>query len=157
MAVLTRTPKFEVSPIRAARMRRRRFPWYFEMDSATLFMAGVTLLALTSLLYLLQTSRVSVLGYEIQQTQLQQTEAGRLTENLRYEIQKRESLPAVEEYARTKLKMRPVSEYEYVRVPVKPGELRGAQRSLGEPERPRPESSISTSGTSPALIERRAR
>lgn len=132
MAVMTRAPKFESSPIRAARARRQRFPWYFEMDSATLFMAGVTLLGLTCLLYLLQTSRVSVLGYEIQQVQLRQNEAERMSENLSYQIQQKESLPAVEAHARKKLKMQPVEKYQYVRVPVKPNELRGTSRSREE-------------------------
>lgn len=127
MAILTRPRKFEGSPIRAAQERRQRFPWYFEMDSATLFMAGVTLLALTCLLYLLQTSRVATLGYEIQQAQLGQTEGRRTEEQLRHDIGAKESLPVVELHARTRLKMQPVKEYEYMKIRVKPGELRRDQ------------------------------
>ncbi len=127
MAVLTRTTRFDARPIRAARERRERFPWYFEMDSATLFMVGVTLLALTCLLYLLQTSRVAVLGYQIQQVQTQRVEEERRTGNLEYEIGVREGLPAVEEYARKELKMRPAENYRYMRVRVRPGELRAAE------------------------------
>ncbi|MDP9383091.1 MAG: hypothetical protein M3Q29_23715 [Chloroflexota bacterium] len=144
MAVLTRAPRFESSPIQAARRRRQRLPWYFEMDSATLFMAGVTLLGLTCLLYLLQTSRVSVLGYEIQQTQIEQKQAARTTENLRYQIEQRESLPAVEQYARTRLKMSPVKEYKYIRVPVNPDELRLPPRRAGRQGPVVPQSSVLT-------------
>ena len=126
MAMLTRAPRFESSPIQAARDRRQRFPWYFEMDSAGLFIAGVVLLGLACLLYLLQTGRVAVLGYEIQQTQLRYAAAEREMETLEYEIATRESLSAVEKHAREKLRMRPVEKYEYVRVPVAPGELRAA-------------------------------
>ena len=126
MAVMTRTPRFEPAPIRAARARHRKFPWYFEMDAPTLFMAGVTLLALTCLLYLLQTSRVAVLGYQIQQAQVRQVREGRLTDQLRYAIGERESLPAVKKYARERLKMRPVERYEYVKVPVAPEDLQPA-------------------------------
>lgn len=126
MAVATRPGRFERNPIRAARERRARFPWYFEMDSATLFMAGVTLLCLTCLLYLLQTGRVSVLGYEIQQVQLRRTEALREADTLQDEIQRLQSLDTVERYARTRLKMVPVEEYEYVRATVRPEELRAA-------------------------------
>ncbi len=115
MAVIARPRRIERNPVRAARERRQRFPWYFEMDSAVLFMAGVALLCLTCLLYLLQTSRVAVLGYEIQSVQSQQAEARRQMENLKYEIDRRQSLPAVEQYARTKLHMRPITnDYEYV-------------------------------------------
>ena len=110
MAVWTRPRRFESSPIRTAQVRRQRFPWYFEMDSATLFMVGVTLLALTCLLYLLQTSRVATLGYQIQQTQLGQAEGRRTEEELRHEIDLKESLPAVEQHARTRLKMTQVKE-----------------------------------------------
>ncbi len=126
MAVLTRTrsPRFQSSPIRTARTQRERFPWYFEMNSATLFMVGVTLLSLTCLLYLLQTSRVAVLGYEIQQVHLEQAAAKREAENLMYERDSRESLPTIETYARLRLKMQRVEQYRYVRVPVRPGELR---------------------------------
>ena len=126
MAVLTRTrsPRFQSSPIRTARTQRERFPWYFEMNSATLFMVGVTLLSLTCLLYLLQTSRVAVLGYEIQQVHLEQAAAKREAENLKYERDSRESLPTIETYARLRLKMQRVEQYRYVRVPVRPGELR---------------------------------
>ena len=126
MAVLTRTPKFQSSPIRAARTQRERFPWYFEMSSATLFMVGVTLLSLTCLLYLLQTSRVAVLGYEIQQVQIQQEAAKREAENLMYERDNLESLPTIEKYARLRLEMRRVEDYTYVRVPVQPAELRAS-------------------------------
>ncbi|MBA2363853.1 MAG: hypothetical protein H0V86_10015 [Chloroflexia bacterium] len=134
MAVLTRTrtPKFQSSPIRTARTQRERFPWYFEMNSATLFMVGVTLLSLTCLLYLLQTSRVAVLGYEIQQVQIQQTAAKREAENLMYERDGRESLPTIEKYARLRLKMQRVERYTYVRVPVRPGELRALDQATGE-------------------------
>ncbi len=132
MALLTRASRFESTPIRAAQARRQRFPWYFEMDSATLFMAGVTLLGLTCLLYLLQTSRVSVLGYEIQQVQLRQNEAARMSENLSYQIQSKESLAAVEQHARKKLKMQPVKEYEYLQVRVKPVELRASEPATEE-------------------------
>lgn len=123
MAVLTRTRRLEHAPIRAARVRRRRFPWYFEMDSAVLFMVGVSLLALTCLLYLIQTSRVAVLGYEIQHVQMQQAAADREADVLRNEIARKESLPAVELYARTKLGMKPVERFTYVRVKVAPQEL----------------------------------
>lgn len=123
MAVLTRPRRIERAPIRAARVRRRRFPWYFEMDSAVLFMAGVSLLALTCLLYLIQTSRVAVLGYEIQYVQMQQAAAVRDADALRNAIARKESLPAVETYARTKLGMKPVEKFTYVRVKVAPREL----------------------------------
>ncbi|MEJ7652427.1 MAG: hypothetical protein WKH64_03260 [Chloroflexia bacterium] len=49
----------------AARAGRRRYPHYFEMDSPTLFMVGAAILALTCLLYLVQSSRVTMLGYQV--------------------------------------------------------------------------------------------
>jgi hypothetical protein len=126
MAVITRgASRFERSPIRAARARRRRFPWYFELDSPTLFMIGVTLLSLTCLLYLLQTSRVATLGYEIQEAQQGQRSAARAADNLRYEIAARESLIAVERHALTRLHMERVEEYEHLPARVTPEELRG--------------------------------
>lgn len=134
MALWTRTAGFEENPVRAARARRQRFPWYFEMDSATLFMVGVTMLALICLLYLLQTSRVATLGYEIQQTQLKQEQAAREADSLRHQIAVKESLGAVESHARTRLKMRPVREWEYMPAPVNRNELRVLD---GEPGRAR--------------------
>ncbi len=128
MAVMTRNTRFQPAPIQAARLRRRKFPWYFEMDSAALFMAGVTLLSLTCLLYLLQTSRVAVLGYEIQEVQAQQVQAEREAENLSYQVNALESLPVIEAHARKKLGMKPVAEYEYVRMNVSPAELRAPVR-----------------------------
>ena len=134
MAVITRAPRFEQRPVQAARARRRKFPWYFEMDSATLFMAGVTLLSLTCLLYLLQTSRVAVLGYEIQQAQIERARETRRADELRYAISRRESLPAVEKYARTKLGMRPVQRYEYIKARISPTDLQ--PRRAASPQTP---------------------
>lgn len=128
MAVLTRTRKFEKAPIKSARAKRQRFPWYFEMDSSILFMVGVALLALTCLLYLLQTSRVSLLGYEIQNVQAQQDEQTRISHNLQYELDSRESLSSVRSYATKKLKMHPVTgDYEYVTVNLTAKEIEALQ------------------------------
>ncbi|ACZ42521.1 hypothetical protein Tter_1615 [Thermobaculum terrenum ATCC BAA-798] len=125
MAVISsRSRTFNPRPITAAKVKRRRFPMYFEMDSASMFIGGVTLLALTCLLYLVQTTRVSVLGYQIQQVQAQQAEAQRETDNLIYQISLKQSLPEIERYAREKLKMRPIREYKYLPVNVRPEDLK---------------------------------
>ncbi len=97
------------------------------MDSPTLFMVGAAILALTCLLYLVQSSRVTMLGYQVQDVQNQQVEVARRAGALEYEIGLKEDLAGVERHAREKLQMHRTEEYVYLRVRVSPADLRAAE------------------------------
>lgn len=122
-------------PISAARRRRERFPWYFDMSSATVLVVSVVLISLVSLLYLIQTSQIATTGYELGRLDLQKEELLREQQQLQYSVSQYQNLGQIEATARDKLGMvRPMtSTYLPVLLPEQNGEMKAGGSGVLSP------------------------
>lgn len=104
----------EYPPIERLNPRRRLVPtgsW------RTLFVPGLVLVSLISLLYLGQTSDVASTGYDIVDLQTEQHQYQMKNEQLRFQIAQLESLDRIDHEASSRLHMGPPNHVVYVTAP----------------------------------------
>jgi cell division protein FtsL len=102
-----------------ANERRVKLEAYLELDPAIRFVIALALVAAISLLYLVQTSTVTQLNYEVQRGAVERTKLVRAQQELQLEIARAQALPQIEQVARTRLQMVPVGDqYRYLEVPA---------------------------------------
>jgi len=104
----------QVPSIERTHHRRRLVP---ALPRRALFVPGLILIALVSLLYLSQTSDLAGTGYDIADLQSQQQQLQMQNEQLRLQIDQLESLDRVDKEASTRLHMGPPSHVIYVTAP----------------------------------------
>ncbi len=109
------------------------------LNNALMFVLIALTISIVGLLYLIQTSHVAGLGYEVSRLERQRMDVALENQRLTYEIARRQSLPAVETMARDDLGMQPMGEHIYLTVPAPasdqlelPSPQEGRTRSLGE-------------------------
>lgn len=119
------------APVTTPRPRR--------LNNAMMFVLIALTISSIGLLYLLQTSHVAGLGFEVSRLERQRMDAALENQRLTYEIAKRQSLPAIEKMARDRLDMQPMTAHIYLTVPAPaseqlelPSPQEGRTRSLGE-------------------------
>lgn len=105
------------------------------LNTAALFTIVVLTIATVGLLYLVQTSRVAGLGYEV--TRLEQERTAQALENQRlsYEVARLQALPAIEQVAVGQLGMQPVEDFIFLTVPVPPDDGVPQATAAPTPER----------------------
>ncbi|HMA34977.1 MAG TPA: hypothetical protein VKY74_10920 [Chloroflexia bacterium] len=105
-------------PVSDVRERRAKLDAYLELDPAIRFVIALGLVAAISLLYLVQTSSVTELNYEVQQQVVEHTKLVHERQDLQIQIAHAQALPAIEQAARTRLQMVPVGDnFRYLPVP----------------------------------------
>jgi cell division protein FtsL len=98
------------------------------MNGATMVAIAAIALTVIGILYLIQTSEVAQLGYDMSRLQSQRDSMTLEISELEYELARYESLQTIEEYAVTRLGMAPMTNYEFIEVQAP------AQRELVLPE-----------------------
>lgn len=101
---------------RRTRSQARAPRRYFALNGAAMVTIAGVALSIIGILYLVQTSHVAKLGYEL--SRLQQRRDALAIENARlgYEVAKQESLDAVAQIATEELGMIPLSRYRFLEV-----------------------------------------
>jgi cell division protein FtsL len=100
---------------------------YFVINGATMVVIAAIALTVIGILYLIQTSQVAQLGYDLSRLQTQRDAMTLEISELEYEVARYESLQTVENVATDRLGMTPMSNYAFI-------ELREpAQRNLEIP------------------------
>lgn len=108
----------EVKPVEAVRARRLTLTSYLQLDPAIRFVIALALVATISLFYLVQTSNVTELNYQVQNLQNEHTQLVRDHQTLQLAIARAQSLTHIRDVAVNKLHMVPVGDqYEYLGVP----------------------------------------
>ncbi|TVR75100.1 MAG: hypothetical protein EA415_04535 [Sphaerobacteraceae bacterium] len=87
---------------------------YIIINGATMVAIAAIALTLIGILYLVQTSQVAQLGYDLSRLQTQRDAATLEISELEYEIARYESLQTVEEVATSQLGMTPLSNYAFI-------------------------------------------
>ena len=113
-------------PISLAKQRRARAPWAFELGPVTLAFATIVVVAMTSLLYLTQASRVAATGYDISAALERRARLERQGQALRVQEARAQALSRVEADATGKLGMVPAGPPEYLRVGAPPVDVEAA-------------------------------
>jgi cell division protein FtsL len=91
------------------------------INSAGLFTIVALAIMTIGLLYLVQTSHVASLGYEVSRLEQERLEKSLENQQLTYDIARQQSLPAIERIAREDLEMEPVEQVGtrlYITVPA---------------------------------------
>lgn len=101
---------------------------YIDMNGATMVSIAAIALTVIGLLYLIQTSQVAQLGYDMSRLQSREDALALEISELQYEVARYESLHTVEEMAEQRLGMVPMTNYEFIDV------QEPAQRELSLPE-----------------------
>ncbi len=101
---------------------------YLVMNGATMVAIAAIALTVIGILYLIQTSEVAQLGYDLSRLQTQRDALTLEISELEYELARYESLQTVEEVALTRLGMTPMSNYEFIEI------QEPAQRNLTIPQ-----------------------
>jgi cell division protein FtsL len=121
-----------VRPDRAPESRQR-------VSNPVLFLIVAATIAVVGLLYLIQTSQVAGLGYEVGRLETERLEKSRENQQLTYEVAGYEALPKIELAARGQLGMEPIDSNIFLSVPrpandelIVPAPETPRQRSLGE-------------------------
>lgn len=112
---------------KASARRRERQP-YIVMNGATMVSIAAVAITIIGLLYLIQTSEVAQLGYDMARLQSQRESLSLEISELEYELARHESLHTVEDVAVDRLGMTELSNYEFVQV------QEPAERDLSVPE-----------------------
>lgn len=89
---------------------------YLVMNGATMVAIAAIALTVIGILYLIQTSEVAQLGYDMSRLQTQRDTVTLEISELEYELARYESLQTVEEVAISRLGMTPMSNYEFVEI-----------------------------------------
>jgi cell division protein FtsL len=101
---------------------------YIVLNGATLVAIAAVALTVIGILYLIQTSEVAQLGYDMSRLQTQRETLTLEISELEYELARYESLQTVEQVAVTQLGMTPMTNYEFIEI------QEPAQRNLTLPE-----------------------
>jgi cell division protein FtsL len=101
---------------------------YIAINGATMVSIAAIALTIIGLLYLIQTSQVAELGYDMSRLQTQRDSLSLEISELQYEMARYESLQTVERVAEERLGMTPMTNYEFIAV------QEPAQRELTLPE-----------------------
>jgi len=102
--------------------RRVKLETYLSLDPAIRFLIALALVAAISLLYLVQTSSVTELNYDVQRQTAEHTKLIHEQQALQLDIARAQALPQLAQMARTQLKMVPVGDqYRYLNVPPETG------------------------------------
>jgi hypothetical protein len=105
-------------PVEAVRARRLSLATYLQLDPAIRFVIALGLVTAISLLYLVQTSTVTELNYDVQRLQVTHTQLLRDRQRLQLDIAAAQALPGIRDTAVHKLHMVPVGDqYNYLGVP----------------------------------------
>ncbi|HET7034163.1 MAG TPA: hypothetical protein VFI42_00630 [Thermomicrobiaceae bacterium] len=100
------------APARPRRARRG----YLMLNGAALVALAALFLGCIGILYLIQTSQVAQLGYQMSHLQTRYDELTDANEKLRYQIDRDHSLPVVQQVAITKLEMVPLHTFKFLQV-----------------------------------------
>ncbi|MER3404371.1 MAG: hypothetical protein C4289_03715 [Chloroflexota bacterium] len=120
-----------MQPVQAAKARRARYPFFFEMGPISLILVATLALALTGLLYATKAGRVATSGYYIRQLEQQRDALQREREQLLLRAAELQNLSRIEREAR-RLGMVPATSPEFAQsrpAPEVPPKL------SGEPDR----------------------
>lgn len=101
---------------------------YLIINGATMVAIAAIALTVIGILYLIQTSEVAQLGYDLSRLQTQRDTMTMEISELEHEVARYEALHTVEEVAVTQLGMTPMSNYEFIEI------QQPAQRNLTIPE-----------------------
>jgi cell division protein FtsL len=109
------------------------------INSALLFVIVVMTITMVGLLYLVQTSHVAGLGYEVSRLERERNDKSLETQRLTYEIAQKQALPQIERVALQDLRMQPMGDHIYLTVHAPsaaelttPTREEGRRRSLSE-------------------------
>lgn len=119
---------------------------YFEINGANMIAIAAIALTVIGILYLIQTSQVAQLGYDLSRLQTQRNSVTLEISELEYDVARYESLQTVEEVATDRLGMTPLSNYAFIdlRMP--------AERNLTIPDVAEPESRTFFEQVSDAIL-----
>lgn len=115
-------------PIYVAKLRRARAPWVFDFGPVALVFATIVIVAITSLLYLTQASRVAATGYDISSAGEQRAHLERQQQIMHMRIAELQALGRIEAEATSKLQMVPAPPAETLRVSDSPVDVEAAVR-----------------------------
>lgn len=101
---------------------------YFVMNGAIMVSIAAIAITLIGILYLVQTSQVAQLGYEMSRLQDRHDSLTMEISDLQYEVARYESLQTVEDVARDRLGMTDMANYNFIEVQQPPS------RELTPPE-----------------------
>jgi cell division protein FtsL len=101
---------------------------YLIINGATMVAIAAIALTVIGILYLIQTSEVAQLGYDLSRLQSQKDSMTLEVSELEYDVARYEALQTVEEVAVTQLGMTPMSNYEFIEIQAP------AERNLTIPE-----------------------
>jgi cell division protein FtsL len=104
-------------PVKRARIVRPETP---RVNNAVLFTIIVLTIGTIGLLYVIQTSQVAGLGYEVSRLERERTEKSLENQQLTYQVANYQALPRVQEVAIDDLGMQPMSDYIFITVPLPP-------------------------------------
>ncbi len=107
---------------------------YLIINGATMVAIAAIALTVIGILYLIQTSEVAQLGYDLSRLQSQRDTVTMEISELEYEVARYESLQTVEEVAVTQLGMTPMSNYEFIEI-QQPAERNLTIPAPAEPEK----------------------
>jgi len=117
-------------------------PLVRRVNNAWLFTLVAVAITTVGLLYLVQTSHVASLGYEVSRLERLRMEKSLENQQLTYDIARQQSLPAIERIARVDLDMQPIEQAGtrlYITIPLPadeelsvPASEAGASLSTGE-------------------------
>jgi hypothetical protein len=113
-------------PVSAVPVRTR-------ISNPVLFLIVAATIAVVGLLYLIQTSHVAGLGYEVSNLESQRMAKSLENQQLTYQVAGYEALPKIELAARGQLGMQPVDSHVFLTVPRPASD----ELSLPEPETPK--------------------
>ena len=102
-----------VATPRADRRERRR---YLRLNGASMVMIATIALSIIGILYLVQTSQVAQLGYQLSRLQKQHDELALENARIGYEIARYESIEKVQQVAIERLGMTPLKQYRFLTV-----------------------------------------
>jgi cell division protein FtsL len=101
---------------------------YFEINGATMVAIAAIALTVIGILYLIQTSQVAQLGYDLSRLQTQRNTVTLEISELEYEVARYESLQTIENVATDQLGMTPMTSYAFIDLQIP------AERNLAIPD-----------------------
>lgn len=109
------------------------------INNALMFVIVAMTITMVGLLYLVQTSHVAGLGYEVSRLERERNDKSLQNQRLTYEIAQKQALPQIERVALQDLRMQPMGDHIYLTVAAPPAaELatptreEGRRRTLSE-------------------------
>jgi hypothetical protein len=113
-------------PLYAARLRRARAAWVFDLRPEMLALATIIAISLTSLLYLTQASNVAATGYDITYAEDRRAKLDRELQILKVNAARLQSLNRLETDATNKMGMVPAPLPDYLTATAPPVDVEAA-------------------------------